>query len=304
MDGQIGIRSKPGEGSCFWIQLPLLSPSHRTDRATVALQSQKIWLLDSCLERLEAACNRLEFSGIQVRGESRAQTLLDHLQQSSEQAELLVLDLGSGELENGYLLREARSHKLSCLLLAGESQLIQAQADYPQLRVIKRPAIAGDLLEQILRTQTPPLAPDSAATESQPEPESAALRILVAEDNSVNQMVLKGMLAKLSHACDIQGDGQQALQAYRDRADDFDVILMDCEMPVLNGFLATEQIRQWEQGQARHIDIIALTAHAEDSYRQQCLGAGMDDFLTKPLQLDNLQRALEQLANRAPSSAP
>lgn len=122
-------------------------------------------------------------------------------------------------------------------------------------------------------------------TETVSASEEIALRVLVAEDNKVNQMVVKGMLKKLNVDVTFADDGRQALALFEREYALIDAVLMDCEMPEMDGFQATMGIRMFEQKNAlpRH-PVVALTAHALGEFRQRCLDAGMDDFLTKPLQ--------------------
>lgn len=115
--------------------------------------------------------------------------------------------------------------------------------------------------------------------------------ILVAEDNEVNQMVVGGMLNKLGYVFDIVSNGQEAVDKVG--AGGFDVILMDCRMPVMDGYRATEVIRRNEPQNSR-IPIIALTAHAFDEDRESCLSAGMDDFLPKPITIAALRDTLSK----------
>ena len=141
-------------------------------------------------------------------------------------------------------------------------------------------------------------APDAAPLDSPAtnEPLSATLapvsfNVLIAEDNPVNIEVVKGMLSKLGHRATVTADGEQAVAAYlRQR---FDVILMDCEMPLVDGFEATRQIRLYERHQSLPpVPIIALTAHALPEQAQRCLDCGMTAHLSKPVQLRVLEQAL------------
>jgi CheY-like chemotaxis protein len=123
--------------------------------------------------------------------------------------------------------------------------------------------------------------------------ESDALRILVAEDNRMNQAVLEGMLHALGHTTWVAGTGCEALAAFQSQ--EFDVVLMDCLMPVMDGFEATCNIRKWEEqhNQAPTL-IVAVTANARQKDREHCLAMGMDDFLSKPYTIKQLTQALEQ----------
>ena len=118
------------------------------------------------------------------------------------------------------------------------------------------------------------------------------LRILVADDNLVNQKVAKRMLERLGYSVALANDGKQALSAIKTAS--FDLIMMDVQMPEMDGLEATRHIREWEAGKTR-IPIIALTAHAMDSHREECLAAGMDSFLAKPILLESLKLQIERL---------
>ena len=119
-------------------------------------------------------------------------------------------------------------------------------------------------------------------------------RVLVVEDNAVNRMVIESILTKLGVTVTLAFDGQQALDTLTE-GDFPDLVLMDLNMPVMDGYGATEQIRQRERRNNQpRLPIIALTADAYEEDRQRCLAVGMDDFLTKPIALDALQSALRK----------
>lgn len=118
------------------------------------------------------------------------------------------------------------------------------------------------------------------------------LHVLLAEDSPVNQKVTQMMLTKLGYRADLACNGQEAIQALLHVP--YDVILMDCEMPEMNGYEATCHIRQMEKGENRNVYIIAMTAHAMEGDREKCIAAGMNDYLSKPVRLHELQQAIER----------
>jgi two-component system, sensor histidine kinase and response regulator len=120
------------------------------------------------------------------------------------------------------------------------------------------------------------------------------LDILLADDGLVNQEVAVGLLEMRGHRVEVVDNGRLALEALQRRS--FDVVLMDLEMPDMDGFEATAAIRRQESGEGGHIPIIAMTAHAIKGFREQCLEAGMDDFITKPIKPDEMYRAVESIA--------
>jgi signal transduction histidine kinase/CheY-like chemotaxis protein len=143
-----------------------------------------------------------------------------------------------------------------------------------------------------------PLAHDQAVRVPAPEPSPpeaprAALRVLVAEDNLVNQKVASKLLRKLGCEVTVVADGQAACEAARDGA--FTLVLMDCQMPVMDGFEATARIRACEDA-GRRLPIVALTANATTEDRDRCLSSGMDDYLAKPVTVDDLRTVLQRWA--------
>ncbi len=124
------------------------------------------------------------------------------------------------------------------------------------------------------------------------------LHILLAEDNRINQRVATGLLEKAGHSVRTVTNGREALAVLmRER---FDIVLMDLQMPELDGFEATAAIREREAGTNTHVPIIALTAHAMKGDRERCLAAGMDGYATKPIQLEELRNVIAQCAPVAP----
>jgi len=117
------------------------------------------------------------------------------------------------------------------------------------------------------------------------------LRVLVAEDNAVNQKLIAKLLSRDGHSVTIVSNGLEAIEALGQL--EVDLVLMDVQMPVMDGLEATRQIRQQEAGRSRHQRIVAITANAFDGDREKCMAAGMDDYLTKPIQSSELRRILK-----------
>jgi len=125
----------------------------------------------------------------------------------------------------------------------------------------------------------------------------STMRILLAEDNKINQLVGMKQLKKLGYAVDIVGNGLEALEAWK--REGYDVILMDCQMPEMDGYAATQKIRELEIGRdCKPVRIVAMTASAMQGDRELCLAAGMDDYISKPVDTVELQGALERAAQR------
>lgn len=142
-------------------------------------------------------------------------------------------------------------------------------------------------------TQTASLAKLASAVAPAPSP---CGKVLVAEDNAVNQKLARKLLEKLGYESDVVENGELALEALKRGG--YSAVLMDCQMPVLDGYQATERIRKIK-GPAAAVPVIALTASALKGDRERCLGAGMSDYITKPLRTDDLRLALERWCGRA-----
>jgi len=127
--------------------------------------------------------------------------------------------------------------------------------------------------------------------------EGTSLRILVAEDNAVNQRLAKRLLEKHGHHVTIAADGREAVAALERSNWEFDAVLMDIQMPEMDGLDATREIRKIELTGTKHIPIIALTAHAMKRDQERCLAAGMDRHLSKPIQKDVLLQVLQEIAD-------
>jgi len=136
----------------------------------------------------------------------------------------------------------------------------------------------------------PPAAPVLRSSAS-PVPEYLPLKLLLAEDNLVNQHVAMAVLRKLGLKADLAANGQEAVDALLGNS--YDLVLMDCQMPEMDGFQATRKIRE-NEGEGRHVPILAMTANAMQGDRERCLESGMDDYLPKPVTIDNLKNALRR----------
>ncbi|MFZ5602512.1 MAG: ATP-binding protein, partial [Pseudomonadota bacterium] len=143
------------------------------------------------------------------------------------------------------------------------------------------------------QTEVPQEKPRPAPADTHSEPLN--LYVLVAEDNDVNRVVIKGLLTKLGAQIDFAVNGFEAVTLYRQNHTQYHVVLMDCEMPEMDGYEATRQIRaiEFEQG-LPHMPILAVTAHAVGESRDLCLLAGMDEYITKPIRLEALRQRLQQ----------
>jgi len=155
-----------------------------------------------------------------------------------------------------------------------------------------------DAIATILGRKEPETAETPLVTRHTLRESQRSLRILLAEDNPVNQKIAVRMLEKRGHAVIVAGDGKEALAAIASQGErPFDLVLMDVQMPEMDGFEATALIREQEKSSGRHIPIIALTAHAMEGDRENCLEAGMDGYVAKPIDSEDLLAAIESVIN-------
>jgi CheY-like chemotaxis protein/HPt (histidine-containing phosphotransfer) domain-containing protein len=164
---------------------------------------------------------------------------------------------------------------------------------------LTKPVRQSDLFDALMKALAPldrPAAAPRPAGGGPAAPAGPGLSVLLAEDHPVNQKVAVRMLEGLGHSVVVAHDGAQALRALRSR--DFDVVLMDVQMPEMDGFEAVRAIRAAEAGTARRLPVLALTAHAMQGDRQRCLDAGFDGYLPKPVRRAELEEALAAIVAR------
>jgi CheY-like chemotaxis protein len=232
---------------------------------------------------------------------------LEHLSKAAASGALpdaVLLDMQMPGMDGPLLARaisvDARLAGISLVMLSpvGQKGLAAAALEAGAAMCLSKPVRPTRLLNALVEMFATPgdaapgvLAPALVALTPADAPQRP-LRILVAEDNRVNQQVVARMLAKAGHRADIVVDGREAVTALLGTS--YDLVLMDCLMPEMDGFEAARAIRAAEGGTGRHIPIIALTASAMAEDRERCLAAGMDDYLTKPLTKGALIETVER----------
>jgi signal transduction histidine kinase/DNA-binding response OmpR family regulator len=209
---------------------------------------------------------------------------------------LVILDGMMPEMDGFMVAEKIREHTElfgATVMMLTSGMPAGAAARCAELGVasyLTKPVSQAELLDAILIAVAGAVkvAPTAKAVPSVPV--GAGLRILLAEDNVINRALAAGILEKRGHSLVHAGNGREAVEAFSDGS--FDLILMDLQMPEMDGFEATGRIRQLEEATGGHITIVAVTAHAMTGDRERCLAAGMDDYVSKPLRKEDLLRAL------------
>ncbi|KRE78946.1 PAS domain S-box protein [Arthrobacter sp. Soil762] len=315
MGGEIGLTSAPGEGSTFWFVLPLQPAAASVGSEEAAVRSPDLLTGVRVLIVDDNATNRLVLE-TQLRAWNMdadtvgdARTALDRCRQAviaGRPFEVVVLDMCMPEMDGLELARAIRADRVlapaSLIMLTSSPQLDPAELAAAGVREwLMKPVRSSELYDRLLRLSGGAQTAEGLAARRMPEVQSLPSRgrILVVEDNEVNQLVAREMVKRLGYLVDVVPDGAEAVSAVA--AAPYAAVLMDCHMPVMDGFEATRTIRKSDG--TKHLPIIAMTASALDEDRERCLAAGMDDYLTKPVDPAALEAALDRWVPPAPGGA-
>jgi signal transduction histidine kinase/DNA-binding response OmpR family regulator/HPt (histidine-containing phosphotransfer) domain-containing protein len=318
MGGRIGVESQPGSGSTFWFT-STFEPAPSASDASSAADVPPIRALvvdDSDVSR-KVLLHHLSGWGLRATAARDAFDALAELRGAAAAHDpyaLAILDLKMPGMDGLALARAIKGDPAIASIRLLIMDAIGRPADTRQFREagieasLTKPVSYRRVVDVItsLTGQVAASSPErvDAAAGDKPTPRTGprSVRILLAEDNVVNQKVAVGQLRRLGFEVDVVANGQQVLEALSARS--YGLVLMDCQMPVMDGYTATAEIRRREGG-ARHTIVIAMTAHAGQDDRRKCLDAGMDGYLSKPVTLDGLEMALDTWRARGePADVP
>ena len=324
MGGGIGFTSKYGEGSEFWFTLSLerAGDKPKAHRETLAdLKGLRVLIVDDYATNRRILRHYVSAWGMQCSEADSGRAALEALERAEAEGspfDIVLLDVMMPEMSGTEVAAAIRnrpgSRGIPIILVSSSadrpvgSELAEIEVSDYLTKPIKRSQLFERVAGSLAKLESSqPLGEGKPPTpEAEPKSESAGEagrpRLLLAEDTLVNQKVALKMLTKLGYQVDLVENGAQAVEA----SDHFnyDAILMDCQMPEIDGYRATSEIR-CRQGSGGRIPIIALTANAMKGDKEKCLEAGMDDYLSKPFSLQALAAVLERWTQHAaPEESP
>jgi len=312
MGGTVGLESGERKGSCFWCTIALERQSTLERPSPLSLAGWRILVVDDNRASRSLTMELLAFWKVSAAEAGDADAALELLRGADGgpfDAVLVDLEMPGTDGERlGALIREHPELDSTAMVLLTPQRLGADAERWSGLGFagyVTKPVKQGDLgtcLASILGYGPAPMRPGARPKTSRTSREERArLQLLVVEDNRVNQDVVLGILENLGYRADIVADGHSALRALAEKS--YDLVLMDCQLPDLDGYEATRRIRRSVSTvRNRDIPIIATTAHALAGDREKCLDAGMNGYISKPLRPEALEQEIERWTGLA--SAP
>ncbi len=304
MGGRIGAESAPGKGSTFWFELPFprsegMEPRHEL---SIDLRGLKVLLVDDNATSREVLTEILRSFGYDVDALGRGKEALARLREAAQTGapyQLVLVDWQMPEMDglevSRRIRRDERIGEIPIVMITafGREEIRRERASLGINAVLTKPiqqsSLFNTLMEVFDRAAAPALEDRMVTTlHGMPVVKLAGIHVLLAEDNAINQEVAKGLLGTEGIAVDIANNGREAVEMVAVRR--YDAVLMDMQMPEMDGYEASRKIREDTAFDA--LPIIAMTAHAMVGDREKCLEAGMNDFVTKPIDPEKLFEAL------------
>jgi signal transduction histidine kinase/CheY-like chemotaxis protein len=326
MGGRVWVESEPGQGSRFHFTVAvgcLAGPAGPGAASDVRFEGIRVLVVDDNPTNRRILEEQLRSWGMLPEAAEGARQALDLIRARTEAGDpfkLVLTDLHMPETDGFGLVRQMRESPAAgrqavvLMVTSGEhpgdlarsreigiAAYVTKPVRRSELRAAIRSAISnGTCPAEAGKSAEPPGSP---GPRPQVRPCSRSLHILLAEDNAVNEKVACAVLKKCGHTVEVARDGRQVV--LMKAAGSFDAILMDVQMPEMDGFEATAEIREMEKGTGVRIPVIAMTAHAMAGYQERCFRAGMDGYVTKPIRRDVLLQALAKIEGRAaPAAVP
>jgi len=320
MGGTIGFESELSQGSTFWFEVDFDVTELVEVTLPLDLSALRVLIADAHSPTRRSIAAMLTNWKVDSGEADTAEGLFQELR-SAEAAgrpfQMVLVDKALCEAAEDSrarsIIEEIRRAKARVVLAVSAVQSVRSPVDIHFDSIISKPVKQSQLFNSLLTVARQDEVDGNA--ESTPKPLSLVtrnpkaaerLRILVAEDHDINRRLAIFMLERLGYSADFVSDGDEAIESWQRFP--YDVILMDCQMPIMDGYEATREIRRREAarttGSLRRVRIVAMTANAMQGDREKCLAAGMDDYVSKPVRLEALEAALKRPAALVPLSEP
>jgi two-component system sensor histidine kinase/response regulator len=320
MQGRIWVESEPGHGSKFHFtatfgksnELPEARPLFRFDE----LKGKRVLVIDdNATNRRILHDTLVQWSMEPVLAENgpTALALMAKATEAAEAPDLIVIDGqmpgmdGCEVLERLQAVGQSGFSKIIMLTSADRGDNLLRCRELGVAAYLTKPATQSELLRAVQNALRPEeITRKAVRTIKGDRPKAVKarrpLRILLAEDNSLNQQVARGLLETMGHVVTVAANGREAVEQFQQRT--FDLIFMDIQMPEMNGYEATAIIQKQQQDREPRIPVVAMTAHAMSGDREKCLAAGMDDYISKPISGESLFAVIENNSDQSSSGPP
>jgi signal transduction histidine kinase/CheY-like chemotaxis protein len=315
MGSKIELDSQLGRGSTFHFTLDLPVAAKTAPpalRPMPNINGLRVLIVDDNLTNRRVLLETLNSWHMQPQAVASGQEALDELTRASAAHRpyaLALLDMQMPGMDGFELARRIQQRPglvaAAVMMLTSQGQRGDASRcrDVGVAGYLNKPVSQSDLLDAIMNALGAPQAPAAPLiTRHSLQEGRRQLDLLLAEDNLINQKLAAALLEKRGHRVTLANNGQEAVAQWQKQR--FDAILMDVDMPVMNGYEATRRIRELEAESGGHIHISAMTAHAMQGAREECLAQGMDGYLAKPLEVEALWHELDQVVQGLPAESP
>ncbi|MEZ5345206.1 MAG: response regulator [Pyrinomonadaceae bacterium] len=321
MNGEIGVKSKPGEGATFFFTADFeTEPGEDFSLSFDDLSDKRILIVDDNDSIRKVLLQQTKWLGAiadEAESGEKAVSILKTASENGDPFDIAVIDLNMPDasgIEVAKRIRKTpqiRNTKILVMPSINDHELIKSskgklidsylfkpirQTEYyghlsDLVKVGSVTAAVRDKKAEIVTARRDKRNVVSASQKTAPQRRSRK-RILIAEDNLVNQKVIRNQVERLGYAVDIKHNGEEVLDAVK--KENYALILMDCQMPVLDGIEATKKLREIERETGSRVPVVAITAHAIEGDRDRCIEAGMDDYISKPTKREDLENILHR----------